>query len=112
MSTENKFLSSLSYFSIFFLPIIFPIIVMVLTSNVQYAPAHRHAITAFWLHLIPVILLPLGFGLGILATAHSFTGNNFPTTSLVLFLIVGLMGIVALALFIYNIYKGVKIWVE
>ncbi|MEE6674077.1 hypothetical protein PS403_03490 [Pediococcus acidilactici] len=112
MSTENKFLSSLSYFSIFFLPIIFPIIVMVLTSNVQYAPAHRHAVAAFWLHLIPTILLPLAFGLGILATARSFSGNQFPTSSLVMFLIVGLMGIAALALFIYNIYKGVKIWVE
>lgn len=112
MDTENKFLSSLSYLSIFFLPIIFPVVVIALTSNINHPAAHRNAITAFWLHLVSFLLVPLAFGIGVGATVHGVTASGLPVGSIIAFGFVGLIGIALLALFIYNIYRGVKIWVE
>jgi small-conductance mechanosensitive channel len=112
MTTENKILSSLSYLSIFFMPLLFPVVVFALTSNNNHPEAHRNAITAFWLHLLPSILIPVAVFLGLLATGQSFSTSNLSTFSLVLFLIVGLIGLVILGMFIYNLYRGIKVWVD
>lgn len=112
MTTENKILSSLSYLSIFFMPILFPIVVFALTSNSNHPEAHRNSITAFWLHLLPTILVPVAFFLGLLATGKSFSTANLSESSLVLFGIVGLIGLLILGMFIYNLYRGVKVWVD
>lgn len=112
MDTENKFLSSLSYLSIFFMPIIFPVVVIALTSKTNHPAAHQNALTAFWLHLFSFLLVPIAFGIGVGATVHGITASNLPVGSIIAFIAVGLIGIALLGLFIYNIYRGVKIWVE
>ncbi len=67
MTTENKILSSLSYLSIFFMPILFPIVVFALTSNSNHPEAHRNSITAFWLHLLSAIFSSGGLLLRIIS---------------------------------------------
>ncbi|MGG0188230.1 DUF4870 domain-containing protein, partial [Bacillus rhizoplanae] len=50
---SNNILSSLCYFSIFFAPFLFPIIVFFIAEgDVKY-----HAKKALWTHIIPFIIL-------------------------------------------------------
>ncbi|WP_262338673.1 hypothetical protein [Lactiplantibacillus plantarum] len=49
--TQNRVINALSYLSILFLPVLFPLIVWLLTST--NPEAHRVAGRAFWLHLLP-----------------------------------------------------------
>jgi hypothetical protein len=112
MTTENKFLSSLSYLSIFFMPILFPVIVIALTGSEKYQVAHHNSISAFWIHLIAGILVPVSIFVGFASVAGSVTDSGFQISSLFLFGISILMLVIAAGLFIYNLYRGVKIWVQ
>ncbi|WP_240514898.1 DUF4870 domain-containing protein, partial [Bacillus cereus] len=53
----NVILSSLCYFSIFFAPFFFPILLyLICEGEVKY-----HAKKAFWTHLIPYLSIIIGF---------------------------------------------------
>src|SRR5699024_1321770 len=56
MMTSDKFLSSLCYFSVFFAPFLFPIMVWILTKDeVRY-----HSGKALWTHIVPYICIASG----------------------------------------------------
>lgn len=101
--TNNKILDGLCYISIVFAPFLFPFIVWLLTK--QGSETHFHAGRAFKLHLIPVILsLFCIFFLGLFAIGVS--SNLFA-----IFLVI-LTVIVDVALGVYNIYYGIKMFLS
>ncbi|MGG1876284.1 DUF4870 domain-containing protein [Paenibacillus campinasensis] len=91
----KQLLSSLSYFSIFFAPFIFPFLVWVLSDNAYIARHARHALLS---HLIPVIaaipLIYLMFNAEVLG-------------SVIMYLI--LFGLIYFLTFVYNVLKGVQV---
>lgn len=98
----NNILSSLCYFSIFFAPFLFPIIVyFIAEDDVKY-----HAKKAFWTHIFPYAILFGGlafsgvFGLSFGESASVGIGM---IVTYVTFTIVGIY------YFVWNIVKGVKV---
>lgn len=94
----DKLLSSLCYFSVFFAPFLFPIIIYILASgNVRH-----HAGKSLWTHLVPY----LSFFIGIGASVLSF-GNQ--TAILVIICTFTVIGIYYLIL---NLVRGIKVLIE
>jgi hypothetical protein len=98
----NKVLSALSYFSVLFAGILFPLVVYFVSDD---AKTKTHAKKAFLSHLIPLIPIPLIF-IGVIL---DFTNNNVDTIPVLFFIGVGLTIILSLVVLIWNIIKGVKV---
>ncbi|PII42485.1 DUF4870 domain-containing protein [Bacillus velezensis] len=92
---ENKILSSLCYFSIFFAPFLFPIIVYFLSRD----DVKEHAKKSLWTHLIPYLIGLLG--MNDIRHAGPFLLATYAVTFLV-----------AIYFFIWNIVKGIKVFSE
>ncbi|KKE78836.1 MULTISPECIES: DUF4870 domain-containing protein [Bacillaceae] len=103
MIEENKLLSALCYWSIFFAPILFPILVWIFGNETT----KLHAKKALWTHIIPAIasliaILVLGtLGLGL----SEPTGAFFIATIIA----VVICFLIDIYYFIWNIIKGIKV---
>ncbi|MDZ5474120.1 DUF4870 domain-containing protein [Bacillus sp. 31A1R] len=97
----NKILSALSYFSIFFAGIVFPLIVLLVSEDKR---VKEHAKSALLSHFIPLIPVPFLIFAGV-------TGAIQGTTEMPIFLAVGVVVTIILSLVvtIWNIVKGVKV---
>lgn len=101
---EQKLLSSLNYFSIFFAPFIVPIIIFFITTNdvVKY-----HAKRALLSHVLPValgIILSVVFFLSIAVTIDT-NGTVF----IIWLVIMGLYGLLSVGITIWNIVQGIRV---
>ncbi|AFR99905.1 DUF4870 domain-containing protein [Lentilactobacillus buchneri] len=106
MST-NRIVNALSYLSIVFAPFIFPLIVWIVSDN--NPDMHSTARHALILHLIPLVLtiltiLVVGIS-GVISEKAAFAGFLFLA-------LIALVILVDLAMFIYNLYLGIKILVQ
>lgn len=99
----DKVLASLSYFSLFFAPFLFPVIVYFLTDG----ETKRHARNAFLSHIIPFIILIIGI---FFAIAVGF--NNVDFASITFILAIALFGIITFILYIWNIIMGIKVLID
>lgn len=113
---SHRIVAALAYLSVFFMPVIFPLIVWIVTS--RYPFIKKHARRAFWTQLSPLLVfLVLGLFLGIFGTiSGSFTSfGNFSmhfAGGWFFFTMVILTGIVALFALIYNIMMAIKIFIQ
>ncbi|MFF2879434.1 DUF4870 domain-containing protein [Gottfriedia sp. NPDC057991] len=97
----NKILSSLCYFSVFFAPFLFPIIVYFVAKDHHLK---SHSKRAFFSHILPFLTII------ILAFISLFTFNTFGDGAG--FALIGgfvLAFIVNLIVFIWNIVQGIKV---
>ncbi|MEN1966501.1 DUF4870 domain-containing protein [Lentibacillus sp. N15] len=94
----DKLLSSLCYFSIFFAPFLFPIIMYIVASG----DVRHHAGKSLWTHLVPY--LSLFIGIGVLALN---IGNQ--SSSL---LIICIFTAIAAYYLILNFVRGIKVLIE
>ncbi|MBO1626098.1 DUF4870 domain-containing protein [Bacillus arachidis] len=101
----NNILSSLSYFSIFFAPILVPIIIyFIAEKEVKY-----HAKKALWTHLIPCVTVIIGLALtGVVQ--FSILSEN--AVGIALLGTVAIAFILSIYYFIWNIVKGIKVLKE
>lgn len=100
---EKKILSALCYFSVFFAPFLFPIIVYFVVGP----EVKKHAKKALWSHLIPLIVL---FGGAITTIILGVSGWEHFAIGLIA--IYALFAILALIVLIWNIVKGIQIMME
>lgn len=103
---KNKIVDALSYFSIFFAPVLLPAIIWIAADDddMKY-----HAKKAFWLQLAPtlvMIVVLMAIGVTGLAT------NELYSTSFVAIILLAAAGLFALFFFIYNLYMGIKILIN
>lgn len=90
----DKLLSSLCYFSVFFAPFLFPIIVWILTEeNVRH-----HAGKALWIHIVPYLCLFAGVGLAVLE------GESQLALGIIIF-----FALVGLFYFLLNFIRGISV---
>ncbi len=96
----DKLLSSLCYFSVFFAPFLFPIIIYFLASG----DVKHHAGKSLWIHFVPYLSSFIGFGTGILLAD---TGNQ--TIRLIIMCIFIAIGVYY---FILNFVRGISVLIE
>lgn len=106
-STQGeRVLAALSYFSIFFAPIILPIFIWIFADR----PTSSHAAKSLVYHIItyigPILLiLSIGFG-GILVN------NSETITSVIMITVAIILFIITIWYTVKNIYRGVKVLVS
>ncbi|RHW38907.1 DUF4870 domain-containing protein [Neobacillus notoginsengisoli] len=100
----KKVLSGLCYFSIFFAPFLFPIVVYFVAED---SGTKSHAKSAFWSHLLPFAAIPIAM------LAFFFSASAESAAGLaVAFLGFAAYGILSLAVVIWNLIKGIKVFQE
>ncbi|MCD2256197.1 DUF4870 domain-containing protein [Agrilactobacillus fermenti] len=102
----DKVLSGLSYISILFAPILFPIAVWLLSSNVA---VQSHAKNALILHILPTFIT---IGLIVVIGINGLLMQDAQATGMVAIVLIGVIAILDFFLYIYNLYKGIKILVS
>lgn len=106
---NNKILAALCYFSVFFAPLLLPIIVFFITDDKEIK---HHAKRSLVSHLIPTILLVAGFiifSFSMLSFQDQMFGSGFGFWQLTPFLFMLLYGVLFLAIVIWNVIQGVKV---
>ncbi|RIP34762.1 hypothetical protein BUZ14_06185 [Staphylococcus gallinarum] len=103
----NRVLASISYFSLFFAPILVPIIIWILADK----PASQHASKSLIYHIVtylgPIVALLTG-SFGVSLTQN--TSNNWIT--IIVIVIACLLAFVTLWYTIKNVYRGVSVLIS
>lgn len=110
--SNSKLLSSLSYFSVFFAPLLLPLIIYFAANEFE---VRRHAKKAFVSHIVPIALL-IG-GITIMSSSiFSFdtdvitnAGSNTLFWGFIPLLFIILYSLLLLSVVIWNVYKGIKV---
>lgn len=110
--SNNKILSAICYFSIFFSPLLLPAIVFFVTDDYE---VKSHAKKSLISHLAPIILLIVGFVLFWFSmvsfetrmTTIATGGFDFWAFAPLIFM--ALYGLLFLVVVIWNVYQGVKV---
>lgn len=93
----EKILSSLCYFSVFFAPFLFPIIMYIFaTGSVRY-----HAGKSLWTHLVPYLAAIIGFTVGTILMY-----SDYRTIGLLVIVVFALVGVYYLIL---NLVRGIRV---
>lgn len=104
MTNEHKVLRGLSYISVIFAPILFPILVWIFTPQVSVTrDTAKHAL---WLHIIPTLLSIFIF---MIIGGVGFFTNSINATSAVSLILLLVAMVVDIGMVVYNIYTGIKI---
>lgn len=101
--TQNRVINALSYLSILFLPVLFPLIVWLLTSS--NPEAHRAAGRAFWLHLLPTIL---GIAMLVILGVSGIYMDNLANSGWIAIVLLAIFGLVAVASYLWSIIRGIQ----
>ncbi|RND46704.1 hypothetical protein FAM18110_02112 [Lacticaseibacillus paracasei] len=103
MTNEHKVLRGLSYISVIFAPILFPILVWIFTP--QGSVTRDTAKHALWLHIIPTLLSIFIF---MIIGGVGFFTNSINATSAVSLILLLVAMVVDIGMVVYNIYTGIK----
>ncbi|HAT55234.1 MAG TPA: hypothetical protein DCW31_08370 [Lactobacillus sp.] len=101
---SHKILSSLSYLSIFFLPVLFPLIVWIAASGQRDVTVH--AAHAFWTQLLPTIM---AFGIFFFVAVYGLTIGPNAGLGWFSLLLIGIMALLSLILWLYNVVMGIRV---
>lgn len=110
--SNTKLLSSLCYFSIFFAPLLLPIIIYFASDEYE---VKQHAKKSLISHIIPMTLLVAGF---VLMSFSIFSFNlrsvsigdePFLFWGLAPFLFIILYGVLFFIVLVWNVYQGIKV---
>ncbi|WP_077603971.1 DUF4870 domain-containing protein [Oceanobacillus sojae] len=102
----NKLLSSLCYFSIFFAPFLFPIVVWILGDEETKVNAKK----ALWTHLIPIIATIIaGTIIFTIGMGQIWAGEVNGGLLLTTIIATVICFIIDIYYFIWNIIKGIKV---
>ncbi|HDX9580480.1 DUF4870 domain-containing protein [Bacillus cytotoxicus] len=99
----NKILSALSYFSVLFAPILFPVIVWIVGDS----ETKSHAKRALWTHVLPSIAIFIGLAvLGVMDVGFNHSDSTLAIGSVI---VVCICALLSLYYFIWNVVKGIQV---
>lgn len=104
---ENRVVDALSYLSVLFLPVLFPLIVWAVAE--RGSETRATAAKAFWWHLVPAvvaIIVALIVGTGGLVT------RDMEMTAWLTIILTVFIALAALVSYLYSIVKGIQILVR
>ncbi|NYF26286.1 DUF4870 domain-containing protein [Sporosarcina sp. JAI121] len=109
---NSKILAALCYFSVFFSPLLLPVIVYFVTDDRE---VKSHAKRSLVSHLVPVILLIAGFVIfsfsmfSMTGTIDGMPSGNFGFWQLTPVIFMLVYALLFLAIVIWNVFQGVKV---
>lgn len=113
--SNSKLLSALCYFSVFFAPLLLPVIIYFVSDEFE---VRCHAKKSLVSHIIPVALLIAGFVI-FSFSIFSFNADTFTANSSSMFfwgavpvLFILLYSLLYLVVVVWNVYQGVKVLQE
>jgi len=101
--SADKILSSLSYFSLFFAPFLFPLIVYFLTEH----ETKRHAKRAFLSHIIPFLFIAIAIISLVIVDV-----NSVEASPILLIFGLALIAIITFIMYVWNIIQGIKVLIN
>ena len=104
ISLSKRIIGALSYLSILFLPVIFPLIVWIVAGS-DNPWVKRQAKLAFWTQIFPLLYIFFCFLFISVAAWHSMIANLGAFSGILLTFAL----LIALILYIYNIAMAVKV---
>lgn len=105
---NNRIISSLCYFSIFFAGFILPLIVWLVIKDKEVRYHAKSALISHLLLYVPLLLGTLGLIIfGAFDSTTSTGSGDIMLVTIVIFYI--LFALFSLAIVIWNIYKGIKV---
>ncbi|MCY9530295.1 DUF4870 domain-containing protein [Paenibacillus alvei] len=100
---ENKVISALSYWSVLFAPILFPVLAWIVGDSVT----RSHAKRALWTHLIPSIAVIIAVMLfGLIGVSVRDIGVAWGIGAIIAFCV---CGVISVYYFVWNIIKGIQV---
>ncbi|AKP65128.1 hypothetical protein FC99_GL001639 [Levilactobacillus koreensis JCM 16448] len=106
---EHRVINGLSYLSVIFMPVGFPLLVLIISAFTPLAPdvrrSARHALVLQLLPFISFIVLMLGLG-----GMSIFTGVSSRLLVGGGFLVTALLVLISAGLYLYNIYRAIRIF--
>lgn len=103
-SLTDRIINTLSYLSILFLPVIFPLIVWIIAKSSSRRDIAKHARNAFWSQIFPLLYVIAAI---LVFSVFSLNPANFHGGALFGILLTFAL-LIALLLFVYNIAMAVK----
>jgi len=103
---RNRIINSLSYLSILFLPVLFPLIVWFLTGD--NPEAHHTAGRAFWLQVLPAVT---GIIFLIVLGISGLYMNNLAHSGWLAVILMAILAIIAVVSYFWAIIRGIQILV-
>ncbi|MGW9855828.1 putative Tic20 family protein [Staphylococcus hominis] len=100
---ESNVLGGISYLSVFFAPVLFPLIVWI----VAQPPSSTHAKNALFNHIMSWVMVVLG--LVTLSISSAFLNSDHGIGWIIIVVIAIIFFIWALVLFLQNIIRGIKL---
>lgn len=110
---NNKILSALCYFSVFFFPLLIPFVVYIASDEDE---VKLHAKRSFISHFIPTLLLVVGaiiFSFSLFSAEKrmmALVNNRFDFWTIFPFIFTLLYSLLFIATLIWNISQGVKVF--
>lgn len=109
---NSKLLSALCYFSVFFLPLLLPFMVYLVTEEKDIK---FHAKRSLISHLVPVLILIIGFIIFSISMfsmdrqIESLLHGNFSVWQMAPFIFTLVYSLLFFIIFIWNIFQGIKL---
>lgn len=103
-NTTSRIVNALSYLSILFLPVIFPLIVWIVARASDDPSIVKNARKAFWSQIFPLFYVIFA----ILVLSITSLSNTLSHSGAIFGILLTFALLIALLLFIYNIAMGVK----
>lgn len=109
VQSEHRVINGLSYLSVIFMPVDFPLLVLITAAFTQLAPdVTRSARHALILQLLPFIcFIVLAFSIGGISLFTSVNGRFLAGSGLIIGAALVLLSVV---LYLYNIYRAIRIF--
>ena len=105
---DNKFgqriVSALAYFSIFFLPVIFPLIVWFIAKYQGFNEVRKNAVRAFWSQIFPLLYM-----IAIFVIIGAANMQNLAHLGGLFSILAAFALLLALVLLIYNVAMGIAV---
>lgn len=104
MTTTNRILAAICYFSIFFLGFIFPTVVYFVAG--EDCELKRHAKRALFSHLLPFVMGIIVFFVFLAQLISNPEITTFPITAI---LAMFLFGLISFIVMVWNVIQGIKL---
>ena len=100
----QRIVSALAYFSIFFLPVIFPLIVWIIAKYQGFNEVRKNAVKAFWSQIFPLLYM-----IAIFVIIGAANMQNLAHLGGLFSILAAFALLLALVLLIYNVAMGIAV---
>lgn len=107
---NNRVISALCYFSVFFAGFILPLVVLLIVKDREVKKHASHALISHLLLYIPAFIFAIGLMItGFITSDAPATESGSATLAIGVIGLIIALGVLSLAIIIWNVYRGIKV---